>query len=262
MSPGLYYQMVGRGFRLHPSKKDCLVLDFGGNAMRHGPVDAIRIRQRGNGEGDAPAKECPVCHAVIACGYSICPHCGHEFEREKNKHAAKASEAGVLSGQASNQTYPVEEVAYYVHQKRGAPENSPKTMRVDYKLGFNRWQSEWICFEHDGFARQKAESWWQRRSATPVPANSTEAVALANSGALYGTTAITVAGEKYDTVIGHELGPAPEPKAISACPECGETDTYIESGRICCAGCGTTVPATEPIQQTAPELAPADEVPF
>ncbi|MCE9530368.1 MAG: DEAD/DEAH box helicase, partial [Planctomycetes bacterium] len=36
LSPGLYYQMVGRGFRLHPSKANCLVLDFGGNVMRHG----------------------------------------------------------------------------------------------------------------------------------------------------------------------------------------------------------------------------------
>ena len=46
MSPGLYYQMVGRGFRLHPSKENCLVLDFGGNVLRHGPVDQIKITQR------------------------------------------------------------------------------------------------------------------------------------------------------------------------------------------------------------------------
>ena len=34
-------QMVGRGFRLAPGKADCLVLDFGGNVMRHGPVDDL-----------------------------------------------------------------------------------------------------------------------------------------------------------------------------------------------------------------------------
>ncbi len=38
LSPGLYYQMVGRGFRLHPGKQNCLVLDFGGNVLRHGPI--------------------------------------------------------------------------------------------------------------------------------------------------------------------------------------------------------------------------------
>ena len=40
MSAGLYYQMVGRGFRLHLGKHNCLVVDFGGNVLRHGPVDA------------------------------------------------------------------------------------------------------------------------------------------------------------------------------------------------------------------------------
>jgi DNA repair protein RadD len=34
LSPGLYYQMVGRGFRLHPGKANFLVLDFGGNVLR------------------------------------------------------------------------------------------------------------------------------------------------------------------------------------------------------------------------------------
>lgn len=61
-SPGFYYQMVGRGFRLHPSKTDCLVLDYGGNILRHGPVDAIQIRDKKHeGSGEPPAKECPQC---------------------------------------------------------------------------------------------------------------------------------------------------------------------------------------------------------
>ena len=60
LSPGLYYQMVGRGFRPHDGKDSCLVLDFGGNVLRHGPVDAIRIhRVNHRGNGEAPAKQCP-----------------------------------------------------------------------------------------------------------------------------------------------------------------------------------------------------------
>ena len=43
LSPGLYYQMVGRGFRLFPGKRDCLVLDFGRNILRHGPVDLLKV---------------------------------------------------------------------------------------------------------------------------------------------------------------------------------------------------------------------------
>ncbi len=67
-SPGLFYQVCGRGFRIHPGKENCLVLDFGGNVLRHGPVDAIRVKAAGgNGNGSAaPAKECPRCQSLIA----------------------------------------------------------------------------------------------------------------------------------------------------------------------------------------------------
>ena len=96
--------MCGRGFRLHPGKKDCLVLDFGGNVLRHGPVDEIRIRERrSNGNGDATAKECPDCQALIAAGYAVCPCCGYEFPPpDRQQHDAKASEARILSGQVTD----------------------------------------------------------------------------------------------------------------------------------------------------------------
>ena len=58
LSPDFYYQMVGRGFRLHPGNQNCLVLDFGGNVLRHGPVDGIKVKASGvSGNGQAPAKE-------------------------------------------------------------------------------------------------------------------------------------------------------------------------------------------------------------
>jgi len=78
-SPGLFYQMVGRGFRLHSSKENCLVLDFGGNILRHGPVDDLQIKESDQGDGEAPAKECPECQEVIHAAYATCPECGHEF---------------------------------------------------------------------------------------------------------------------------------------------------------------------------------------
>jgi DNA repair protein RadD len=210
LSPGLYYQMVGRGFRLHEGKENCLVLDFGGNVLRHGPVDAVRVRRpKHNGDGEAPAKECPECHSVIAMGYSVCPDCGYEFPREKQKHEATASTEGILTGDPVTTEHEVHDVFYSVHQKRGAPEDAPRTMRVEYKLGFYRYQSEWICFEHTGWARRKAESWWRRRSNVPVPRTSEEAVEFANDGALCETSKIwvrSVEGEKYDSIVGYELG--------------------------------------------------------
>lgn len=215
MSPGLYYQMVGRGFRLHPSKENCLVLDFGNNVLRHGPVDQIKITQRESGVGTAPAKECPECQAVIAAGFSTCPQCGYVFPPpDRQKHDAKASEEGILSGQVTTTTYEVKDISYSVHVKRGADEDAPRTLRVDYLVGWNLYKSEWICLEHSGYARGKAVAWWKRRSSDPVPDSIERAVEIALGGGLAATTAITVrsvTGEQYERIIDYQLGPMPEP---------------------------------------------------
>ena len=227
LSPGLYYQMVGRGFRLAPGKRDCLVLDYGGNVLRHGPVDAIRIRERGSGEGEAPAKECPECHEIVHAGYAACPECGCEFPpRRRTNHEATATGAGILSGQVERTEHEVEDVCFFVHEKRGAPPDAPRSMRVEYRIGFGRWVSEWVCFEHGGYARAKAEQWWRARSNEPVPDDADEAVELAEAGAVAPTLAITVergAGEKYDRVAGYMLGEKPPRlEDPDACPEYAE----------------------------------------
>jgi len=214
MSPGLYYQMVGRGFRLCEGKKDCLVLDFGGNVLRHGPVDDIRLREPGsNGDGEAPAKKCPECNALVATGYAACPQCGYVFPPpERQMHDARASSAGILSGQVTTAEHEVHETYYGVHMKRDAPPDHPRTMRVEYRIGWQQHVSEWICVEHSGWARKKAESWWRQRSNVPLPDNAEEAVRLAEAGALCRTLAVTVrsvTGEKYDRIVGYKLGEKP-----------------------------------------------------
>ena len=214
LSPGLYYQMVGRGFRLHPSKDDCLVLDFGGNVLRHGPVDDIQVTTIERGDGQAPAKECPECQAVIAAGFATCPQCGYQFPPpERRRHEAKASDAGILSGQGTTTKFTVQDVFYNVHTKRGASDDDPKTLRVDYRVGWHEYKSEWVCFEHDGYARQKAVAWWRRRSPDPVPDTAQRAVEIIEGGGLAPTLGITVravAGEPYERIIDHELGEMPD----------------------------------------------------
>ncbi len=220
MSPGLYYQMVGRGFRLAPGKQNCLVLDFGGNVLRHGPVDAIQIEKRELGGGAAPLKECPICQSMILAGYATRPHRGYTFPPpEKQKHEAKATEAEILSGQSTDERFEVLDIFYRVHKKRDGGPDPPKTMRVDYQLGRNYWQSEFICFEHEGFARQKAEAWWRQRSPDPVPDRAEAAVTLANAGALRLTNAVTVRSvtrERFNRIVKCELGAMPDDPQMEA----------------------------------------------
>ncbi|MCC7409520.1 MAG: DEAD/DEAH box helicase family protein [Phycisphaeraceae bacterium] len=230
-SPGLYYQMVGRGFRLHPGKENCLVLDFGGNIVRHGPVDALEIRDRSSGGasgGEAPAKECPQCQAVVHAAYSLCPECGFAFPPpQRSQHDRSASTAGILAGEVTDTEYAVSDVYFSVHVKRGAPEDHPRTMRVDYRVGFNDYRSEWVCFEHphNSYARAKAAAWWEARSHDPVPPSAQEAVTLCEAGGVAQTLAITVrsvAGQKYDRIVRHQLGPIPP--AASGGGECDDRE--------------------------------------
>jgi len=176
-------------------------------------VDALQIKDRASGNGEAPAKECPQCQAVIHAAYSVCPECGHQFPPpEREKHDRQASTAGVLSGEVKETELEVSEIHYSVHVKRDAPEDHPRTMRVDYRVGFNDHRSEWVCFEHTGYARGKAEAWWRARSHEPVPETVEQAVDICEAGGITPTLAITVrsvAGEKYDRIVNHRLGPIP-----------------------------------------------------
>lgn len=213
-SPVLYVQCVGRGFRLCDGKHDCLVLDYGGNVLRHGPVDDVRIERRaGERSGDAPAKECPQCRSIVAAGYTLCPDCGYEFPPPDRKaHDAKAGTAAILSGEVAISEYDVLETVYSVHVKRNAEPNTPKSMRVSYRVSSLKWVEEWICVEHVGYAAGKAAAWWSRRSVEPMPVDADEAVWMANAGALATTKRIkvrSVAGEKYDRITEYELGDVP-----------------------------------------------------
>lgn len=85
LSTGLYLQMVGRGIRISPKtgKNNCLLLDFGGNVERHGPIGKpmlnIKKEGKGKGQGLSPVRVCPECLEVLQRSEYICPECGYEF---------------------------------------------------------------------------------------------------------------------------------------------------------------------------------------
>ena len=234
-SPGLLIQCAGRGTRLSPEtgKSSCLFLDYGGNILRHGPLDMIKVKEPGSGKGgDAPAKKCPQCLALIHAGYTACPECGYVFppKESNDKMTQTASSAGVISGQVDYTDYEVLDVYYCVHEKRGADPDAPKTMRVDYQVGFNEFKSEWVCPEHTGYARGKFEKWWHERAALgcPMPRSAREAVSLANEGLLAAPESITVktiAGERFERITGWRLKERPVMREPGEDLEAGETWT-------------------------------------
>jgi DNA repair protein RadD len=197
MSPGLFAQIVGRGLRKHESKTECLVLDFGGNIARHGSIDDPnygRASPSGSGgsgsavEKNGRGKECLNCGIDVPAGERECPECGFRFPDEpKDRHDETADDTSTLTGVPDPEEWVVVGVAWGIHTKRNAPPDTPRTLRVDYTCqpmdsdGGNLTQkvvSEWVCFEHGGFARMKAVKWWEARSTHDVPQTIDDAVAF------------------------------------------------------------------------------------
>lgn len=219
LSPGLYYQMVGRGFRLAKGKDNCLILDFGGNVETHGPVDEIKVKGRKgprNEKGDPPAKTCPQCLSIVSAGYAECPDCGYLFPPGPGRtHEATATDAPVMSTEPAEPVYEDLEVIathYTVWEKRNAPPGTPTTMRVEYQTGCGQWRSEWICFEHTGYALGKAKKWWSEMSDEEFPESTAEAVRLANSGYVKEVVAIRTKldpGKEWPEIVNREIGDYP-----------------------------------------------------
>ena len=218
-SPGLLVQMVGRGFRLSPNtgKTECLVLDYGRNIERHGPIDMIKVKEPGQGGGGPLAKVCPQCQAIVNLPIMLCPDCGYQWPRkepERKSHEATAAKVGILSGEVTVEKFPVQHTSYQVWEKRGAPPDAPKTVRVTYDIDYLTHYSEWLCPEHTGYARRKFEKWW-REHAHPecfMPRNADEVCECEFSGMLREVKEITVrfvSGQKYPEITGYKLGDFP-----------------------------------------------------
>jgi len=177
LSAGLYIQMVGRGLRLHEGKENCLILDFGGNVRRHGFIDKVEPPRKGK-KGpaqEAPVKECPSCASYVPIMTRLCPICEHEFPIAEREAERLHHVGAILSTEIKPSNMTVNRVAYARHLgKSGMP-----TLRVDYYCGMQRI-SEYICIEHQGYARSKAVAWWQRRSELPVPATIEQALGMSD----------------------------------------------------------------------------------
>ena len=209
VSPGLVAQMIGRGLRIDDSKEDCLILDFGENVARHGPIDSKRFGKRAVEKKVCPlcdkvlsleakecpcgfvfpvkVKECPDCGETWPLGTTECAACGNEFkneewegEREKKK-AELDRENHVLQ---ESRWKDVDSWSFSKHRKRSDPNSI--TLRVDYQIDLTTSYSEWICIEHEehSFPWRKAKTWWYDHSAFVMPETIDEALEMFEQGGL------------------------------------------------------------------------------
>ena len=175
-SAALYLQIVGRGLRIADNKKDCLVLDYGGNVARHGRIDEIKIFQdsiKKVGAGGEP-KICHECDFINLSTARECEKCKTllviETERSAIQDDIKKdfSLLNLISDDSQNndsREIEIKSIRFKKHQKKASPgdKDTDFTLRVEFfesELGFFNTTSpikiDWHCLNHEGFALKKA----------------------------------------------------------------------------------------------------------
>jgi DNA repair protein RadD len=88
-------------------------------------------------------------------------------------------------------------------------------MKVTYFLGIQS-ASEWVCFEHRGFAREKAVAWWRARatSNSAAPMTVDEAISRRAELAVPESVVALFAG-KYPEIRGYNFPVTGMPQPIS-----------------------------------------------
>lgn len=198
-SPVLYIQTTGRGIRpvyangydlntkqgrldaISNSKKpDCLILDFGGVIENLGPIDSVDIRKKNKAKdpdapkGQAIIKRCPSCGEICAAAQRFCYVCSYSFISDALNTKSEDHNAILSSDE------PIEERAVIgmnldKHYK-GGDINSKPTLCVSY-VTMTGVYKDWICFEHIGYARDKAIHWHkQMMKDMPPPSTIDEAL--------------------------------------------------------------------------------------
>lgn len=179
----LYIQCVGRGVRVvyaegydlntqdgrlaaiaNSNKKDCLVVDFGGVVDELGPIDTVDIRKKNVFKdekigGEAIMKTCPACGASCFGAQKYCFSCSYSFISESLN--PDVSKSVVTTLDEPPQWVKVFTASFTKHNKRNDPSAKP-TMCAMYGTLSGAYK-EWICFEHDGYARSKAEAWFKKQ---------------------------------------------------------------------------------------------------
>ena len=169
VSPVLWTQAAGRGMRTWPGKTDCRLLDFGGNVLRHGPINAIKLRPQG-ARHDAQAaadrvRICPRCDEINEITTIVCTSCGMVLIKPRESVIETIESTALAIDPEAHRPRWV-----HVHAMRGGIHEKPGRPPL-FRLRYSTeegWVSEFLALEHEkSGARWYAGKAWTRLSRTP-----------------------------------------------------------------------------------------------
>lgn len=159
-SPGLFLQMAVRGMRPKDHTRFCTVLDFVGNTEIHGFIDCLSASRVKKGDGLAPVKTCPECSTMIHASLRVCPECGYGFPKKEKEFKAPSTKELLSFEEKALPPMTITHIQFSRHKKQ----DKPDSVRMDmYEPGaIFPVNSEWLCFDHGGYAAGKARSLFEK----------------------------------------------------------------------------------------------------
>lgn len=224
-SPGLYQQIVGRGFRVmyadgydiatrqgrldairNGQKPNFLTLDHGGNIERHGAITHVQKPvKKEKGERKKSVKLtvriCEICRSAWPLEILICGTCQNPLKVERNptdKLSIEASDADImgsafLRGEVAK-WFDVEDVRYALHNKR----DGFTSVKITYYCGIMQF-NEWIRVD-----LMRGKSWWKDRTNGLIEMPKTPEEALLKLRSFNQPSRIQVIKKDFYEVIKHE----------------------------------------------------------
>ena len=173
--------------------------------------------KRGDGEGEAPVKQCPndKCEAFVPASARYC-ECGWKFPDPEPKQEDQADTTSQIISEP--EIFEVQEIHYARHEKKSSIKKPP-TLRIDYEClrqesdeNMRERISEWVCIEHPlGFAKEKAKQWWSKHSDFEMPSSVDDAIEIANRGGLADCRRIKARKQEgWWRILEHDLGDKPQ----------------------------------------------------
>lgn len=198
-SSNLWVQILGRGTRpdyidgydldtkegrlaaiANSAKPDCLVMDFGGNTERLGPINEVILpKKKGSKGGRAPTMKC-ACGALLHISATVCPRCGTEFLRDMTaKFNEQASDKELIAKKRKEVVPPPPPITVkvnvdsVVHVFKKGLGGKPDSIQAHYNCGLSRFTA-YLNFDHPKgtYPWIKARKWWRDHVANTPYAES------------------------------------------------------------------------------------------
>jgi DNA repair protein RadD len=180
LSPGLYVQMIGRGTRLFPDKKDLLVLDLVGNFQMHGQPWAPIVKEKKGPAIPPNTKICPRCQEIVDIDAEYCPECDYEFPVKTGGGGKELIDAGtvvlhdLLLGAVNDLEAKV--LSWFLEGYNSRQGNYMARLALYTNIVPKKTLYHYLDFEGraSDFGKKKALAFWKKFSKNSTPPTSVE----------------------------------------------------------------------------------------